>query len=110
MTTGQQCHFVYIVRCANGALYTGYSTNVDKRVAMHNAGKGARYTRAHLPVTLCAVWSFSNKGDALRAERGIKGLPRAKKAQLIEAGQQEEGSTVINGLLRLIAHDLAQTS
>jgi putative endonuclease len=96
MTAGQ--HFVYIVRCANGALYTGYSTNVDKRVAMHNAGKGARYTRAHLPVALCAVWSFPNKGDALRAEWAIKGLPRAKKMQLIEQAQQGEGSTVVNGL------------
>ena len=86
----QQSHFVYIVRCANDALYTGYSTDVDKRIATHNAGKGARYTRAHLPVTLCAVWSFQNKGDALRAERVIKSLPRAKKVQLIEQAQHGE--------------------
>jgi putative endonuclease len=86
-----QNHFVYIVRCANGSLYTGYSTDVEKRVATHNAGKGARYTRAHLPVTLCAIWTFASKGDALRAERVIKGLPRAKKVQLIEQAMQEEG-------------------
>jgi len=89
-TKEQQSHFVYIVRCANDALYTGYSTNVDKRVATHNAGKGARYTRAHLPVILCAAWSFQSKGDALRAERAIKGLPRAKKVQLIEQAQYGE--------------------
>ena len=80
----QQTHFVYIVRCANDALYTGYSTNVDKRITTHNAGKGAHYTRSHLPVTLCAVWSFPSKGETLRAERAIKGLPRADKMQLIE--------------------------
>lgn len=79
-----QLHFVYIVRCANGAFYTGYTTNVEKRVATHNAGKGARYTRAHLPVTLCASWSFESKGDALRAEWMIKGLPRARKQWLIK--------------------------
>ena len=108
MTAGQ--HFVYIVRCANGTLYTGYSTNVEKCVSMHNTGKGARYTRAHLPVVLCAVWSFSTKGDALRAEWAIKGLPRAKKVQLIEQAQQGEESTIVNGLPMLIAHDPSQTS
>jgi len=79
-----QTHFVYIVRCANGALYTGYSTDVEKRVATHNAGKGSRYTRSHLPVTLCASWSFQRKGDARRSERAIKRLSRARKVWLIE--------------------------
>ncbi|SRR5216110_1522539 len=83
----QQTHFVYMVRCANGTYYTGYSTNVEKRVATHNAGKGARYTRAHLPVTLCAVWTFPSKAEAMRTERAIKGLPRAQKVQLIEQAQ-----------------------
>jgi putative endonuclease len=86
----QQTHFVYIVQCSDGSLYTGYSTDVEKRVAVHNTGKGARYTRAHLPVTLCAVWSFPNKGDALRAEHTIKGLPRARKVRLIEQAQHGE--------------------
>src|SRR5262249_31996936 len=88
--TKTQIHFVYIVRCSNGALYTGYSTDVEKRVATHNAGKGARYTLAHLPVTLCAVWSFPSKGDAVRAERAIKDLPRARKVRLIEQASQGE--------------------
>lgn len=80
----QQTHFVYIVQCANGSLYTGYTTHVQKRVAVHNAGKGARYTRSHLPVILLASWSFPTKGDALRAERAIKRLPRAQKLSLID--------------------------
>ena len=83
-TVQLQTHFVYMVRCGNGALYTGYTTNVEKRIATHNAGKGAHYTRSHLPVVLCASWFFQSKGDALRAERVIKGLPRARKQWLIE--------------------------
>ncbi len=77
-------HTVYIVQCIDGSLYTGYTTNVHRRVALHNAGKGARYTRSHRPVILLASWSFLTKGDALRAERAIKRLPRAQKLRLIE--------------------------
>ena len=79
-----QAHFVYMVQCANGSLYTGYTTDVQRRLAMHNAGKGARYTRAHLPVTLLASWSFTSKRDALRAEYAIKQLTRQQKLRLIE--------------------------
>ena len=86
-------HFVYLVQCSNGAFYTGYTTNVDKRIAAHNAGKGAKYTRAHLPVTLLACWSFSSKGEALRAEHAIKHLSRAQKVRLIEHALQ--GSLVL---------------
>src|SRR5438874_141887 len=56
--TVQQRHYVYIVKCVDGSLYTGYAKNVEQRVATHNAGKGGRYTRSHLPVTLLATWSF----------------------------------------------------
>lgn len=94
-TGEQRVHFVYIVRCSDDSLYTGCSTNVERRVATHNAGKGARYTRARLPICLCAVWGFPSKGDALRAEWAIKGLPRAKKAQLVEQASRE-GETSID--------------
>ncbi len=76
-------YFVYIVQCADGTLYTGYTTNVDQRVASHNAGKGAKYTRAHRPVSLVACWPFTSKSEALRAEWAIKRLPRARKLSLI---------------------------
>jgi putative endonuclease len=99
-TRGEPRHFVYIVRCANGSFYTGYSTDVEKRVATHNAGKGARYTRAHLPVTLCAVWSFQSKGNALRAERVIKGLPRAQKVRLVEQATRLESGPSQTQLLQ----------
>lgn len=81
-------HFIYIVQCSNGTLYTGYTTNVEKRVAVHNAGKGAKYTRAHLPVILLASWSFSSKSEALRAEYAIKRLSRAQKKHLVEQTPQ----------------------
>jgi putative endonuclease len=80
----QQSHFVYMLRCADETLYTGYTNDIPKRLAKHNAGKGARYTRARLPVTLLASWSFSTKGQALRAEFAIKSLPRSHKLRLIE--------------------------
>ena len=83
-----QTHFVYIVQCANHALYTGYTIDVEKRIALHNAGKGARYTRAHRPVTLLASWSFPTKSEALRIEHAIKALSRTQKLRLIADHQQ----------------------
>ena len=79
----QESHHVYIVKCVDGSLSTGYATNVEHRVARHNAGKGGRYTRSHLPVTLLASWSFKSKGEALRAEHHIKQVPREQKWRLI---------------------------
>jgi putative endonuclease len=89
----QERHYVYIVSCVNGSLYTGYTKDVQRRVATHNAGKGGRYTRSHLPVTLLATWSFNSKGEALRAEREIKRLPREQKMRLIENALHIEGSS-----------------
>ncbi len=85
-------HFVYVVRCANGTLYAGYTTNVDRRVATHNAGRGARYTRGLLPVELLAAWAFETKRAALRAERLVKRLSRDKKLALIMATTEDPGS------------------
>lgn len=79
-----QTHLVYMVQCSDGSLYTGFTTNLHRRVAEHNAGKGARYTRSHRPVTLLVSWSFPTKGDALRAEHMIKRLPRSQKLRLLD--------------------------
>ena len=84
--------FVYLVQCSNGTFYTGYTTNVEKRVAAHNAGKGAKYTRAHLPVILLASWSCSSKREALQAECVIKRLSRAQKKHLVEQTLQSQGA------------------
>jgi putative endonuclease len=80
-------HFVYIVRCANGTLYTGYAVDVAARVAKHNAGKGAKYTRMNGPVVLAASWQAAGRIEALKLERRIKSLPRARKLALV-AGER----------------------
>jgi putative endonuclease len=75
--------FVYVVRCADGSLYTGISTDVAARVAAHNAGRGARYTRARRPVELLHVERKKTRGTALKREAAIKALPRTRKLILI---------------------------
>jgi putative endonuclease len=77
-------HYVYMACCANGALYVGYTTHVERRIVAHNAGRGGRYTHANRPVTLVATWSFNSKAEALRAERALKRLPRERKLALVE--------------------------
>ena len=79
-------HDVYIVRCRDGSLYTGYAVDVEKRLATHNAGQGAKYTRARLPVVLEYTETFTTKSDALKREYAIKQLTRTKKEQLIQEG------------------------
>ncbi len=79
-------HAVYIVRCRDGSLYTGYAVDVEKRVATHNTGQGAKYTRSRLPVVLAYTETFETKSEALKREYAIKQLTRAKKEQLIQGG------------------------
>jgi putative endonuclease len=74
--------FVYVVRCNDGTLYTGISRNVDARIAKHNAGKGARYTRGRGPVAIVHQERKSSQAAALRREAAIKALPREKKIAL----------------------------
>ena len=74
--------FVYVVRCRDGSLYTGISTDVSSRVAAHNAGKGARYTRARRPVHVIHVESKRSRSTALRREAAIKALSRPQKLAL----------------------------
>jgi putative endonuclease len=75
-------HFVYIVRCANDTLYTGYAVDVAARIAKHNAGQGAKYTRMNGPVKLLVSWEAPSHIVALKLERRIKLLPRAQKLAL----------------------------
>ena len=76
-------HFVYIVRCADGTLYTGYARDPDARVQVHNRGRGARYTAGRRPVRLVYAESFESIGDALRREHALKRRSRAEKEILI---------------------------
>jgi putative endonuclease len=76
-------HFVYIVRCADGTLYTGYARDPVARVQVHNTGRGARYTSGRRPVRLVYSESCESVGDALRRERALKRRSRAQKEALI---------------------------
>jgi putative endonuclease len=74
--------FVYLARCADGTLYTGIALDVAARIAAHDAGRGARYTRGRGPLVLCATRRCATKSDALRLELAVKHLPRERKETL----------------------------
>jgi len=74
--------FVYIVRCADGSLYTGWAVDVQRRLKAHNAGRGARYTATHGPVELVYTEEVPTRTDALKRELAIKQYPRVKKLAL----------------------------
>lgn len=79
---------VYILRCADGSLYTGSAKDVKRRLAIHQSGKGAKYTRSRLPVELVYWEQATDHSAALRREAAIKKLSRAKKLELIEGKQR----------------------
>ncbi len=84
--------YAYIVECADGTLYSGWTNDLEKRVAAHNAGQGAKYTRSRRPVTLRYYEEFEDKSEALRREAALKKLSRAKKLKLIKGGKKKKAS------------------
>jgi putative endonuclease len=76
-------HYVYVLRCADNTLYTGYTTDVERRVAEHDSGEGAKYTRGRTPVELVHVESFGSRSAAMRREHEIKQLSRSAKESLV---------------------------
>lgn len=76
-------NYVYMLGCADGSIYTGWTTDLERRVAMHNAGEGAKYTRSRRPVKLVYFEEFAEKSDALKREYAIKQLSRGEKMKLI---------------------------
>lgn len=77
-------HYVYVLECADGSFYTGYTTDVERRVREHDAGKGAKYTRGRTPVELQHTEAYETKSDAMSREYEIKQLSRAQKERLVE--------------------------
>lgn len=77
--------YAYMLECADGTLYTGWTNDLEKRLAAHNAGQGAKYTRGRGPVRLRYYEAFNDKEAALRREAALKRLPRSAKMALIEA-------------------------
>lgn len=78
-------HYIYVLRCADGTLYTGYTTDLEAREAAHNTGRGAKYTRGRRPVTLVYSERFRSLAKALRREYAVKQLSRPDKEALIAA-------------------------
>ena len=77
-------NYVYILRCGDGSLYTGWTNDLKKRVATHAAGLGGKYTRSHLPVELVYQEQFETRQEAMRREVQIKNLTREQKLALIK--------------------------
>jgi putative endonuclease len=79
-------HWVYIIECADGSFYTGYTTDVERRVREHDRGEGAKYTRGRTPVELVHRERFDSKSAAMSREHEIKQLSRTEKEQLVGDG------------------------
>ncbi len=78
-------NYTYIVKCSDETFYTGWTNDLKKRIEMHNSGKGAKYTKARLPVELVYYEAFDTKEEAMSREWHIKRLSRSEKQKLIEA-------------------------
>ena len=76
-------NFTYILKCADGSYYTGWTTDLEKRVSKHNSGNGAKYTRCRLPVELVYYEKYEDKSAAMKREYQIKQLSRSQKEALI---------------------------
>jgi putative endonuclease len=82
-------HYVYILRCADGTFYTGYTTDPERRTRVHNSGKGAKYTKTRTPIKIVYSEAYADKETAMSREWHIKRLTRAEKLMLIENANKE---------------------
>lgn len=83
-------HVVYILECRDGSFYTGYTNNLTKRLRLHEAGKGAKYTKGRGPFTVKFIEYFSTKEAAMQQEYAIKQLRRKDKEQVISLNKQKD--------------------
>ncbi len=88
--------FNYILRCADGTLYSGFTTDPAARLAAHNAGKGAKYTRSRRPVEFAALWQWPDKSSAMSAEWHVKQMTREQKERLIARKARLEDGKRLN--------------
>lgn len=77
-------HYAYMLRCKDNSIYSGYTTDLDRRLEVHNSGKGAKYTRARLPVKLEYFEEFNDKKEALKREREFKKYTHTEKEKIIK--------------------------
>ena len=78
-------NYAYILRCADGTLYTGWTNQLQRRLRCHNAGRGGKYTRSRLPVELVYYEGFETKAEAMSREWHIKRMTREEKLEIISA-------------------------
>jgi putative endonuclease len=78
-------NYVYILKCMDESLYTGYTNNLEKRIKTHNSGKGSKYTRCRLPVELIYYEMYETKNEAMKREYHIKQMARLDKIKLIKS-------------------------
>ena len=91
--------YLYVLECADGTWYTGYTVDVDERVRAHNAGAGAKYTRSRLPVQLLAQAAFATKHEAMSAEYRFKRLTRRQKERLVRRAAREPFECVLRSIM-----------
>ena len=84
--------WVYMLRCRDGSLYTGWSTDVEQRLARHRAGKASRYTASRRPLELALAIPMADRGAAMREEARIKALDRPAKLALLAAHESPGGA------------------
>lgn len=82
--TEEKRFFAYMLECSDGTLYSGFTTDPERRLKMHNAGTGAKYTRSRRPVKMVYREELPDKSSALRREAELKKLSRKEKLELIE--------------------------
>lgn len=95
MSEQGKTNYTYIVECSDGTFYTGWTTDIKKRLLIHNAKKGAKYTRARTPVRLVYLEEADTKQKAMRREAQIKSLSRQEKEQLIKTRKDLYGNNQI---------------
>lgn len=88
--------FTYILECADGTLYTGWTTDLEQRVATHNRGRGAKYTRSRLPVRLVYAEEYAEPAHARKREYTLRNLPRQTKLALAAAYARSAESPQLN--------------
>lgn len=81
-------NYTYILKCSDGSLYTGWTTDLERRLKEHNAGQGAKYTKSRRPVVLAYYEVFDTKEEAMKREYAIKQLRRKDKLKLLESNEK----------------------
>lgn len=100
-------HYMYVLACGDGSLYTGYATDVQARLETHQSGRGAKYTKSHAPVSLVAQARFYSKARAMSAEAHFKQLSREQKDKLLERSKHEPLEDVLRRELSGFGEDTA---